>query len=1719
MLSNNITQVSSLQRNPACPKCNGFYIAKENNRQHKSPLILDCGHTFCEGCLTKLARDTKTCIACPTCKAVTQLPQGEASVKNLWPDIYVMGWMMCQQRALLNQELEKLSPAGMVQNPAFRNQADREEKMCRECFRRLAVCKCDKCDVIMCQGCFDKVHSKSNTLRQHQALPMESEESLKGELTQDCPLHEGRELEYYCEDHKIPICSRCVIVGDHKGHVITSMEEKNKSVFSEMEPALHLANKVVIKLIKVDKTMSDYFPDTRVETASVISDIREHFQELHGLLQAREKQLIDEVFDAYKAGVEPLETLRQQMHEDRMKLELAIRGAQRLLNNNNEVTLNARQILDQLNRAKEIPCILLPKETEETEKISFIQDDSLLTSILSHGKVMGKSQVKATWHTLSEMPAEIMNDDDSVGSRTPLDSVSVISNPLSQDSEEVIIEAELYFADEQDCSIVGGVELRRRRSADLPGSYPHPGQQPTAPRCRIRGKNEFVTVTHIINPCKFMVQLREDQSTLKKLSRQMNTWAKAAGTMEVPTQVKPGDLVIVKYTCDDDWYRARVKQVIGKSNVNKMELEVLYIDYGNSEIVGLDRVKKMQPRFQNYPEFMVECSLFDIIPPDTGGWSKEATQQFCKMTDNKKLYMTVVSERNNVLQVDLSKPVLDATKNEVPISIRDALVFLELAQFITPDSGNITGKPAPLRQYIKPEPHYEGETFNVIVTSATDPHNFYIQERKYGSLGDVSTYFAEMMNKMQRVYAREDNMDLWTIYCPKKDMVCSCQFTADNLFYRAVITNLPGRKLVDVFYVDFGNKERVHYSQLRVLLDEFLILPAQAVKCRLADVEPKDSKTWSESARQWWTKKVNLCKFSVQVTGVAENKVYSVVLNDFDDDRPMICLNSELVSKGYANSTGSRSRPLSEEQLQYLAAGSQESLTDTSTRSSSMVLGRESCSASTESLASSALSLTSGTSPRKLSSPAQEGGMSDSSTGARRKTPQATKQKKKGGCVSVKSQATGDEDPHVEVKIGQFTDPSCFYVYIVDENLDRLMAEMDEEYSDSEYEWINLEADTFCAARRPEDGKWYRAKIQRIIHKNLAEVFMVDFGYSETIQTSELRNLKKHLSQSGAFSFLCHLAEVVPAGDQSMWSRTACEFMVEETHNKKLYIKKKGDNIKTSLPVDLILETYVPESALEPARRSYTSLIDMMKDQGLVIPAPGALSRKKTPVKVQPKTYPIMFFDPPTLPEDNSFIGIPVYVNFDAVIYVQELRGGQNVKDEEFKELSELIQQRFRESEPHKFEETKWQLNQACIAFFHLDQQWYRAKIISLEPHRVKVKFVDFGNCENVSYDKIRADVEDFMYLPPQCFECALYNTLPNTESGKWSKPALDFMHKSCVTKACVIEVLERIDGEPLKIKVMLPDRQDLSSVLESEGYAIQEDSLLELMLQSQEIEAVLKTKNPYKSMPLYTVGEFFDVLITHVEIPNVVYYQHTRYSGDEADERTDEINHQLTKLEQMWVELNEAGPVSPPLMRPKPGKMCCAQYGFDQCWYRGLVITAPDHQNQVLVLYVDFGTSEIVPLERVRTLPPQFQSLPAQARRLVLSGIQIPTPQASWNVQAQERMLQCAGAKVSKCCLKKLDPLQGELFRAEDWSNITLLYQELIDSGLLQYSEESDLCNDEEPSRTRLGSDDVLIEEIEDMEDMGDIEDLDFEEEEEETSQSDNENVSCGLIITEAEL
>ena len=67
---------------------------------NRIPLLLECGHTFCEGCVTKWARLQKTQILCPTCTHSTTLTvEGEKGVRDISPNIHLLGVMTNTKRA------------------------------------------------------------------------------------------------------------------------------------------------------------------------------------------------------------------------------------------------------------------------------------------------------------------------------------------------------------------------------------------------------------------------------------------------------------------------------------------------------------------------------------------------------------------------------------------------------------------------------------------------------------------------------------------------------------------------------------------------------------------------------------------------------------------------------------------------------------------------------------------------------------------------------------------------------------------------------------------------------------------------------------------------------------------------------------------------------------------------------------------------------------------------------------------------------------------------------------------------------------------------------------------------------------------------------------------------------------------------------------------------------------------------------------------------------------------------------------------------------------------------------------------------------------------------------------------------------------------------------------------------------------------------------------
>ena len=66
----------------------------------------------------------------------------------------------------------------------------------------------------------------------------------------------------------------------------------------------------------------------------------------------------------------------------------------------------------------------------------------------------------------------------------------------------------------------------------------------------------------------------------------LNSWLKSSG-LDTSLGSPTDDLVLCKYHIDDNWYRARVKNVMldNSSNPPHLKAEVYYIDYGNVDFV------------------------------------------------------------------------------------------------------------------------------------------------------------------------------------------------------------------------------------------------------------------------------------------------------------------------------------------------------------------------------------------------------------------------------------------------------------------------------------------------------------------------------------------------------------------------------------------------------------------------------------------------------------------------------------------------------------------------------------------------------------------------------------------------------------------------------------------------------------------------------------------------------------------------------------------------------------------------------------------------------------------------------------------------------------------------------------------------------------------------------------------------------------------------------
>ncbi|CAH1774584.1 unnamed protein product [Owenia fusiformis] len=257
----------------------------------KTPKVLNCLHTFCEGCIEDLGRkmDQKDDISCPVCRNVTTLPPG--GVKAL------------RANFLINTLQDALG-------------------------KSTQLVKCEFCDdtcSFMCLDCNDKMcsshgssHCSTKFTRGHKVVPMDdvnagkyAKEILASQFI-ECNTHQGKCVEFYCTQCEMMLCVSCKIL-NHEGHKCTSLEEAGKSEMATIEETLsEMADmNKVLKQFKseLEKAQTNLIQDR----ASIVTTIDKIADKMYNEIRRQQAELKFELNSIFNSQTKSYELEKEEI--------------------------------------------------------------------------------------------------------------------------------------------------------------------------------------------------------------------------------------------------------------------------------------------------------------------------------------------------------------------------------------------------------------------------------------------------------------------------------------------------------------------------------------------------------------------------------------------------------------------------------------------------------------------------------------------------------------------------------------------------------------------------------------------------------------------------------------------------------------------------------------------------------------------------------------------------------------------------------------------------------------------------------------------------------------------------------------------------------------------------------------------------------------------------------------------------------------------------------------------------------------------------------------------------------------------------------------------------------------------------------------------------------------------------------------------------------------
>jgi staphylococcal nuclease domain-containing protein 1 len=174
-----------------------------------------------------------------------------------------------------------------------------------------------------------------------------------------------------------------------------------------------------------------------------------------------------------------------------------------------------------------------------------------------------------------------------------------------------------------------------------------------------------VMVTHVEDDGRLRLQMIGGGTAA--LTQLMSLFSKfhlnPANSAGLPGPPKAGEFVAARFTADDQWYRARIR----RNDREAKKAEVVYIDFGNSEIIPWSRLRPLSQEFMTSklkPQ-AVEAQLAYIQMPGNSEYLADAVSFISQETADVQLVAKVeATEKDGMMWVTLYNPSQSNTGTE-----------------------------------------------------------------------------------------------------------------------------------------------------------------------------------------------------------------------------------------------------------------------------------------------------------------------------------------------------------------------------------------------------------------------------------------------------------------------------------------------------------------------------------------------------------------------------------------------------------------------------------------------------------------------------------------------------------------------------------------------------------------------------------------------------------------------------------------------------------------------------------------------------------------------------------------------------------------------------------------------------------------------------------------------------------------------------------------------